>query len=173
MNKIKIVILVFVLLLFSGYAQAENIWFSPLTGVAVGPSGPPSKLIVSPYCCPSTALKVTAAQTVTDSDSQWVILGLTAQEKKVIKGVQVCYQVITNSPGSTFISQTRLSSMSTPNSALVIHDDATNLTSIDPVCVTSLTKPKPKVTGTTTLELKMVIGNVGDEIIIGGVKLLF
>lgn len=175
MKKLGVMVLIFSLIFIAGYAQAESIWFSPLTAIPVGPAGPPSDLIVAPYCCPSTAIKVTASEAVTDNDSQWVILGLTAQENKAIKAVQVCYQVDTSSPGSTFISQVRLSKMTGPGEALVIHDDSTDLSvSTSAVCYTSNTvKPKPKVGGAITLELKMVFGSTSDAIRIGGVKLIY
>jgi hypothetical protein len=174
MKKMRFFVLVSVLFLMVASVEAENICFSPLTAVAVGPAGPPSDLIVSPYCCPSTAIKVTASKPVTEDSFQWVLVGLVAQEKKVIRAVQVCYEVNTKQPGSTYISQVRLTQTTTPDSALVIHDDPTNLTSTDPVCYTSYVKlPKPRVGGDITLELKMVIGNQGDEIRVGGIKLLY
>jgi hypothetical protein len=175
-SKFRILIMVFALVLITGYAQAENIWFSPLTAIPVGPAGPPSNLVVSPYCCPSTALEVTSTQPVNEDAFQWILLGLTTQANKAIKGVQVCYEVITGSPGSTstYISQVRLTTMTTPDQAHVIHDDPTNLTETGPTCYTSnTTKPKPKVGGTTTLALKMVFGNTSDKILIGGVKLIY
>ncbi len=175
MNKIKIIISVLALLLIAGYAQAETIWFSPLTAIPVGPAGPSSKLEVSPYCCPNTAIEVSTEQPVSEDALQWINLGLTTQANKVIKGVQICYQVHTSFPGSTYISQVRLTTMTTPDQTIdIIHDDTTNLTSTDPTCYTSNTlKPKPKVGGTTTLSLKMVFGSASDKIRIGGVKLIF
>jgi hypothetical protein len=174
MKKLRVMVLIFAMIFVAGYAYAESIWFSPLTAIPVGPAGPPSDLIVTPYCCPSTAIKVTASQMVTDNDSQWVLIGLTAQENKAIKAVQVCYQVDTSSPGSTFISQVRLTKMTGPGEALVIHDDSTDLIATNATCYTSNTvKPKPKVSGAITLGLKMVFGSTSDKIRIGGVKLIY
>lgn len=174
MKKLRVMVLIFAMIFVAGYAQAESIWFSPLTAIPVGPAGPPSDLIVAPYCCPSTAIKVTASETVTDNNFQWVILGLTAQENKAIKAVQVCYTVDTTSPGSAFISQVRLTKMTGPGEALVIHDDSTDLTATTATCYTSDTlKPKPKVGGAITLGLKMVLGSTSDAIRIGGVKLIY
>lgn len=171
----KILLLALFIILIAGIAQAENIWFSPLTAIAVGPAGPPSDLDVAPFCCPSTAIKVTASKLVAENSFQWVLIGLTTQEKKVIKGVEVCYQVHTTQPGSTYISQVRLTQTTKPDSALVIHDDATDLVSTDPVCYTSYApkSSKPKVNGDITLGLKIVIGNQGDEIRVGGIKLIY
>jgi hypothetical protein len=142
-------------------------WYSPLAAVAVGPAGPPSMLAVSPHSSPSTALKVTATSPVKENDFQWVLLGLTVPSV-VIKGVKVCYAITTES--ETYISQVRLTQMTTPDSALVVHDDGTNLTSTSPTCYTSSTKVEVK--GTITLALKMVFGSTSDVILIGGIALL-
>ena len=172
MNKIKVSILFFALFFIAGYAQAENIWFSPLTAIPEDPTGARSLVLgVAPY---GDAIEITATEPVTEGDNKWVVLGLTTQANKVIKGVQVCYQVITDSPGSTYIAQVKLSTMTTPDFSTVIHDDPTNLTSTIATCYTSNTvKRKPKVDGTTTLSLKMVFGSASDKITIGGVKLIF
>jgi len=172
MNKIKISILVFALFFITGYAQAETIWVSPLTAIPQDPTGARSLVLgVNTY---GDALEVTAAGPVAEGDSRWVVLGLTTQANKAIKGIQVCYEVITASPGSAYISQVRLTTMTTPDFSTVIHDDATNLASTTATCYTSNTgKPKPKVSGTTTLSLKMVLGNASDKIRIGSVKLIY
>ena len=143
--------------------------FSPLTAVVVGPSGPPSKLTIGPHSSPSTAVAVTASSVVTESDFQWVLLGLTVPSGTQVKGVVVCYQVI--GAKSTYISQVRLTQMTTPDSALVQHDDSTNLTSTAPVCYKSAVNGFT-VNGTITLGLKMVIGERGNKILVGGIALL-
>ena len=147
------------------------IHFSPLTAVAVGPAGPPSTLTVKPHSSPSTAIVVTAGSAVAESDFQWVLLGLTVPGGLKIKAVVVCYQIV-GSPKATYISQTRLTKMTTPNVALVVHDDATNLTSTTPVCYKSVVKSAITVDGTITLALKMVIARRTDKILVGGISLL-
>ena len=149
----------------------STIHFSPLTAVAVGPAGPPSKLTVKPYSSPSTAIVVTAGSAVGETDFQWVLLGLTVQGGLKIKAVVVCYQII-GPPKGTYISQTRLTEMTTPNAALVVHDDPTNLLSPSPVCYKSVVKGSITVKGTITLELKMVIARKTDKILVGGISLL-
>ena len=84
------------------------------------------------------------------------------------EGVQVCYAIKTES--ETYISRVRLTQMTTPDSALVVHDDGTNLTSTSPTCYTS--PAKVEVEGTITLALKMVFGSTSDVILIGGIALL-
>ena len=146
-----------------------DINFSPLTAIPVGPAGPPSMLSVAPHSGPSTAVVVTAGSVVKETDFQWVLLGLTVPTGTQITGVVVCYQVIGGR--STYISQVRLTQMTTPDAALVVHDDPTNLTSTTPTCYKS---PVSGVTvkGTITLELKMVIGKKTDKILVGGIALL-
>jgi len=126
-------------------------------------------LNVSPHSSPSTVLKVTATSQVSENDFQWVLLGLPAPEMTV-KGVKVCYKVETATPGSTYISQVRLTKTTLPDSALVVHDDPTNLTSTTSTCYTS--QADLKVEGDLTLALKMVFGNNSDVIRVGGVELL-
>lgn len=148
--------------------SSVNYWYSPLTAISSGPAGPPSKVIVAPYCCPSTALKIWANQTVREDDSQWVVIGLSVPNTN-IKGVTIYYQAKTSSRGSTYISQVRLTQMTTPDKALVIHDDANNLASLLP---TSYFSPlNIKVEGIISLSLRIVIGNPGDSIILGGIML--
>ena len=169
MRTLKGLSVIIALLSAAGCAVA-NYWYSPLTAIPVGPAGPPSMLSVSPVSPgPSTALKVTAASPVNENDFQWVLLGLTVPSVTV-KGIKVCYQVQTLSPGSTYISQVRLTRMTTPDTALVIHDDPANLAATSPTCSTSPTNVK--VEGTMTLELKMVFGSSSDVVRIGGVELL-
>jgi hypothetical protein len=172
-NKIKVLILVLSLFFITGYAQAESIWFSPLTAIPEDATGTRSLVLgVTPF---GDALAVTATAPITELDSKGVVLGLTTQANKTIKGVQICYEVATGSPGSTYIAHVRLTTMTTPEfPATVIHDDSTDLTSTSATCYTSkIAKHKPKVGGTTTLSLKMVFGSASDSIVIGGVQLIF
>jgi len=169
MRNLKGLSVIIVLLSAAGCAVA-NYWYSPLTAVPVGPAGPPSMLSVSPLSPgPSTALKVTAVSPVSENDFQWVLLGL-AVPSVTVKGIKTCYQVQTSSPGSTYISQVRLTRMTTPDTALVVHDDPANLTATSPTCSTS--PANVKVEGTITLEMKMVFGSASDIIRIGGIELL-
>jgi hypothetical protein len=170
MRIAKTLSLLLVLLSITGCAGVGNYWYSPLTAVPVGPAGPPSMLSVSPVSPgPSEALKVTAASPVSENDFQWVLLGL-AVPPVTVKGIKTCYQVQTSSPGSTYISQVRLTHMTTPDSALVIHDDPANLAATSPTCSTS--PSNVKVEGTITLRMKMVFGSSNDVVRIGGVELL-
>jgi len=175
MDNFKKLILVFSLLVFiAGNAEAAtNYWFSPLPAIAVGPDGPPSVLSVSPQAPgPSEAIMVTASKEVEDDDFQWILIGLTIPSgaSGKIRNVQIFYQVDTPVSGRTYISQVRLTKMTTPDVAVVIHDDGTKLTATTPTCYKSQTRIK-KVQGTITLRLKMVFGDISDAILIGGIQL--
>jgi len=172
MKKLAGLLIVGALFLMAGYAQAAQFWYSPLTAFAVGPAGPPSALVVGPHSSPSTALKVTTTATVLDTDYQWVLIPLTVPNGSKIRGLKVCYDVNTEHEGSTYISQVRLTKMTTPNVATVIYDNPTNLTSTTRVCQSFKLGAGPTISGTTTLALKMVFESTDDVITIGGLELL-
>jgi hypothetical protein len=88
---------------------------------------------------------------VADNDLQWVKF-LLAVPDVTIKGVKIYYQVKTGSAGSTYISQVRLTRMTNPDQALVIHDDPNNLTSTSVTSYTSTTNKK--VEGTIIRKLR-------------------
>ncbi len=153
----------------AGAATTVTERYAPFGGIAVGPSGPASsRVAASPYCCPSDALELTTGQVVTENDSQWMQLAL-PWDNPTITSVRVCYQVFTSTPGSTYISQTRLTSMTMPNSATVVLDEPTDRTSTAPACYSVKTALTP--TGALTLNLKVVFGHPGDRITIGMVSL--
>jgi hypothetical protein len=85
-----------------------------------------------------------------------------------VTAVRVCY-AITSAAGGSCISQTRISSMTTPNSALVLVDNPSNRASTTPTCYTMKTGFTP--TGALTLELKVVFASTSDRITIGMVSL--
>lgn len=151
-------------------ASAENLIYSPLGAIGVGPSGPASAdVTVAPYCCPSTAIVVRAADVVEENDLQWVLLGLDVPATGRIRRVTVCYAIDAATPGTTYISQTRLTEMRRPNSATVRLDDPTDRTDLGPACYNVDTGFRPR--GAVSLHLKIVIGDPDDEITIGMVKL--
>lgn len=151
-------------------AFAENITYSPLGAIGVGPSGPASAdIIVEPYCCPSTAIVVHAPDVVDENDLEWVLLGLDVPGNREITRVSVCYAIDAATPGTTYISQTRLTDMRRPDSALVRLDEPTNRTDPGPACYSVDTAFRPR--GAVSLHLKVVIGDPGDEIRIGMIKL--
>jgi hypothetical protein len=171
-NKIRVVVLFFAVFVIAGYAQGETIWFSPLTAIPEDEWGGYSQVLsVNPTF---DAVVVTASKPVSEIESKGIVLGLTTQANKVLKGVEVCYVVGTDSPGSTYISEIKVEMM-TPDELTMIYGDKPNLNSITTTCYTSKAhvKPKPKIRGTTTLSLKMVFGKASDRIFINGIGLIF
>jgi len=150
--------------------SSKNLYYSPLSAIPVSPSGAASFLTVTPMSSPNTAVKISTNKQVTDEENQWITLGLPAPDLK-IKGVRVCYKVEAASPGTTYISQIRLSTMTTPDASLVVHDDPTNLTAVTSTCYTSMT-PTIQVNGAISLEMKFVFENRSDVIRLGEVALL-
>jgi hypothetical protein len=142
--------------------------YSPLGATANGASGPSSAMFsVAPFCCPSTAVELTPNAVISDADTQWLQLGLPYDNPNVT-GVRVCYAVRTATPGSTYITQTRLTTMTVPTSATVVLDDIGNHSSTGS-CYTVKVSFTP--TGALTLGLRVVFGSVNDRITIGMVAL--
>jgi hypothetical protein len=139
----------------------QTIWLSPVGYV----TGDPALNISYPY----TLHPGTVVTCVSPGDLKWVSMGLSLPPNVEIEEVIICYEV---SSQQSFISQIRLSEMSTPNQAIVRHDDPTDLKSTNSTCYSS------KVTGFTptasvTLALRLNFQNVSDKIMLGavGIKL--
>jgi hypothetical protein len=181
-RKITLAIPITVLVFVASCASLKNtsteskegsdleIWTSPLGFV---PS-PPTLVTMRPYCCPSTAVEISATTLIKESDYQWINLGLTLPSKRnmngtFIKEVELCYTVESGSPGKTYISRIRLSRLTTPDGSLVIRDDPTKLASTNPVCH-KLGALDTRIDGTISLELKLVFGDISDKIRIGGIR---
>jgi hypothetical protein len=164
-------------LLFAFPSQAQStMTYSPLTG---SPDPASTKIKTEMYCCPSTALLIKASQPVGANDLEWVILGLSVPGTAVgrrITGVEVCYEIKAPVPDTAYISQTRLTDMTTPNVANVRLDDGTKRTAAGPKCYktagTGTTAPFV-AKGTVTLALRVVLSNPRDEIRVGMVRLYF
>ncbi len=139
-------------------AQQYTIWHSPLGFV----SGNPDLTIDVDFTALNTAPRVRASQS---GDFFSVNLGLTLPSNVIIDEVTVCYE---SSNAGTFISQTRLTQMSSPESASVIHDDPTDLTDLGPTCYTSVV-PSRTVGQATTLSLRLVYANASHTIRIGAI----
>jgi hypothetical protein len=118
----------------------QTIWSSPAEYV----TGDPSLQISYPYVAhPSTI--VTLKQGEPPGDFKWVSRGLHLPPNVRIQEVTVCYRL---SHAQSYISQIRLVEMDTPEQAIVIHDDATDLKSTSPVCYTSNVGGKVPTPGT-------------------------
>ncbi len=169
MSKLRVVFIGLSLLLIAGYAQAGS-WYSPLTAVAVGTTGT-ATISVKPDS-PPEAIIINAASIVTAGDEQWVQIGLPAEGQKVIKAVEICYQVNATTPGTTYIDMVRLTRMTVPDMPFILFESTTPLDSADPICQNLGMSPR-KIKGAITLSLRVVFGDPADSIKIGGIKLVF
>jgi len=152
---------------WAGVCLAGNTYHSPLGATPSGLSGP--AVLNVEHHRNSTGIMVTANEPVAEDHYRWVMIPLTL-ERDYIEEVRVCYQVDTASPGSTYISQIRLSQMNKPIRSSAKHDDTTDLTSTSPRCYRSTLSRRFRVGGTITLHLKIVIGDAEDRIFIGGIR---
>jgi hypothetical protein len=143
----------------------ETIWLSPTEYV----SGDSSLEISYPFVShPNTMVT-----SKTPGDLKWVSMGLRLPPNVSIEEISVCYQITSKSPNEqpqSFISQVRLVEMDTPDQALVIHDDPTDLKSPSPVCYTSKVGGKVPTPGhAVTLALRLNFQQTTDQILLGAV----
>ncbi len=135
----------------------QTIWLSPTNFI----TGDPTLRVSYPYVShPSTIVSCTAP-----GDLKWVSLGLRLPPDVQIEEVIICYEV---SNARSFISQTRLAEMTTPDHATVVHDDPTHLTSTTPATYSSAVSGLVP-SGAVTLELRLNFQNTSDEILLGAV----
>src|SRR5690348_9887566 len=135
----------------------QTLWFSPTEYT----SGDPTLQLSYPFLGhPGTMVTCTAP-----GDLKWVALGLRLPPNVKLTEVMLCYQL--SNPRS-FISQVRLSEMSTPDQAFVRHDDATDLTSTSPATYHSKVNSFAP-TAAVTLELRLNFQNPADQIVLGAV----
>ena len=145
----------------------QNYYYSPIGAIAAGPDGPAKKISIRPYCCPSTAIEIRSERDISDNDQQWVNIPLSVPGG-TIKSVTVCYSIKTSEPGKTFISQVRLTKMTIPDSAAILHDDDTDLVFAASDCYTI--NPDTVADGALTLALRITMKR-SDAIHIGGIAL--
>lgn len=160
--KMVMVLIALIVLLVTPFtaSQAEyTSWGSPLGGLTNN-----SSLTITPGL-PGTSLHIVTSSA---GDFQWVTFPLTLPSNMTIEGVQLCYAL---SNASSFISQIRLSRMTTPDYTVVMHDDPTDLTDPGPICVTSEVYSMD-VDGTVSLSLRMNFANAGDWIDIGAIGIV-
>jgi len=95
-------------------------------------------------------------------------MGLHLSQSSVIEQIIVCYQL---SNMNSFITQVRLTTMSTPDRAWVIHDDGTDLQSPTPTCYVSHVRRLnlPFDLAAITLNLRLNFANTIDQIMMGAI----
>jgi hypothetical protein len=139
----------------------ETIWLSPTAYV----TGEATVKMSYPFA----SHRSTVVTCATPGDLKWISMGLPLPPNGKIEEIIICYEV---SNPQSFISQVRLVEMTTPNQALVRHDDPTDLKSTTPTCYSS------KVAGwaptkAVTLELRLNFQNTKDQIRLGAVGVTF
>ena len=103
-------------------------------------------------------------------DLQWISLPVFVSESLKIKGVRVCYDL---GSATNFISQIRLAEETVPPTALVQHDDGTDLTSVVGECVLSpVADYQPAGAVTVSLRLNFAGTGLGSFIDIGAIGLV-
>ncbi len=92
------------------------------------------------------------------------------QGTTTITGVRVCYELTSS---ASFITQIRLAQVQDPPSvALVLLDDATDLTAPGPVCVNSSSTTIDPQVGPLLLSLRVDFGSTSDKIAVRGLGLI-
>jgi hypothetical protein len=135
----------------------QTIWLSPTDFV----TGDPTLQINYPSVAhPGTVVTCNAP-----GDLKWVSMDLRLAPGLQIVQVDICYQL---SNGRSFISQVRLTEMTTPDHATVIHDDPADLTSTAPTTYSSAVAALAP-SGAVNLELRLNFQNTSDEILLGAV----
>lgn len=130
-----------------------TIWYSALAMEATASGAGTTNLELVRGASGNT-LRVTTTQT---GDLQWIHLPLIVSNHQTITGIIVCYRL---ADATSFISQVRLAEETLPPSALVQHDDGTDLTSVDPVCAESaVSNYQPN--GAVTLSLRLNFAGTG------------
>jgi len=135
----------------------QTIWLSPTNYI----TGDPTLRLSYPFVShPGTIVTCT-----TPGDLKWVSMGLRLPPNVQIEQVIICYEL---TQSSSYIAQTRLAEMTTPDHANVVHDDPTHLTSTTPTSYNSVTSGLIP-TGAVTLELRLDFQHTSDEILLGAV----
>ena len=111
----------------------------------------------------------TTGDTANGGGNKVVEKGLQVPPGYIITGVRICYEL---SNVRSFIDQIRLAQVQDPPStALVRLDDATHLTSPDPVCANSAPTTVDPELGAVRLDLRVNFGNTSDKIVVRALAL--
>lgn len=137
-----------------------TVWLSPLNFVSAARPDRDTLTLVRGFV--GDSLQITSSE---PGDLKWISLSLPVPSNRTINKVMVCYQL---SDAGSFISQVRLTEMKEPPSAVVRHDDPTDLTSTEPTCYESdVSGLQPE--GAITLSLRLNFGSTADTITLGAI----
>jgi Pectate lyase superfamily protein len=142
----------------------QLLWSPPLGFVALEGTAGAGTLTISPTQMGST-IRVTTTTTGAD---RWIALPLAVPSGPRVKQLTVCYQV---SNTASSIAELRLTDGRQPQTATVVHQDATALTSTVPDCHESgVGEVQP--TGGLTLSLRLNFADAGHHIDVGAIGVL-
>lgn len=138
-------------------AQAETLWLNARMGKA-----DPGLTVTYSSGFGSISVKSTDPGT-----TQWIYFPVVIGSDWEANSVELCYEL---SDANSYISQIRVTEMTTPNAASVVRDDGTDLTNTGPSCVTSsVFSHMPD--GVLTVSVRFFFEDAVDEIILGGLGL--
>jgi hypothetical protein len=100
-------------------------------------------------------------------DLKWVSMMLPLNKGEIVNGIRITYR---NTNVRSFISQIRLVELVSSNTAIVRHDDGTDLLSTVSTTATSAVS-NLQVNGSILLMLRLNFGNIADMIEIGAVEI--
>lgn len=156
--------------IYMGCSSIDTMTYSPITAT-VGPTLH-ATIKVEQAVSPPQALLVTARQT---GRLEFVNVDLPLPQGSAapkVTGVEVCYQIQTSQPGSTYINQTRFTEMTTPDQAPLLLDDPTDRTALGPTCY-KVDNFSLSPRGALVLGIGVIFGDTEDKILIGGITLMF
>lgn len=113
----------------------------------------------------------TTGEDATGGGNKVIETSLAVPPGYLVDGVRVCYE---SSATSSFISQIRLAQVQDPPAtAIVLLDDATDLTDPGPVCTDSAAPAEPvdPAIGALLLSLRVNFGDTAERIVVRGVAL--
>ena len=140
-----------------------TMWFNPLSMVPSESVTGNTNLVLNRGAFGNT-LRVRTSRA---GDLQWLDLPLDVADALSIEAVIVCYSVTSE---SSFISQVRLSEETVPPSATVVHDDGTDLTSVEGECAESAVSDY-QPNGALTVSLRLNFADTTSAIDIGAIGL--
>lgn len=137
--------------LLPGGAEVTTTYVSTSSGVGGGLTG----LVIH---------SSTLGDTFADGGNKVVHMALELPKNTIVTGVRLCYEL---SSDASFVSQIRLAQVQDPPaSAVVVLDDASDLSDPGPVCVDSATTFVKANDGAILLSLRTDFGDVADRIVV-------
>jgi hypothetical protein len=154
-------------------ATSVQMRYSALAGSRAGDGGVGVELFPENSSPEALSVSPFDGMPIDEADNARLLVNLPWTNAR-ITSVRVCYQVVTDHPGSIFISETRLLDSTGPHTAVSRLVNGTDRTSTTSTCYSVSTGFTPS--GTVTLSLKVVStdndnNSLDDRIIVGMIAL--